>query len=224
MMRRDSAGFRMLRAMDSRYAAWGLPAVAPPGLDGVWAKLSRARHHHSELKDAIGAYLGPSPYRITRQVVGDYETLRPEITLDPPIEIAMIFGDFLHALNSALDHTAWAFALTTALAPNGHTEWPLYRRRRTFTEATRPGGRLEHIPPDVLAAMRDIQPYQKNDWAYIGRDLAAMRDLWNEDKHRALPVVSMVVASRGVGWSPEGSKESGVRFGISAEGDEPDIV
>ncbi|MDQ3690481.1 MAG: hypothetical protein M3406_10685 [Chloroflexota bacterium] len=53
-----------------------------------------------------------------------WERVTARMMFPPPLAIGVTFGDVLHCLDSALDHTAWAFARTVADSPHKRTEWP----------------------------------------------------------------------------------------------------
>lgn len=205
--------------MDSAHAARGLPTEAPYGLEGVWAKFRGATANMERLTAAVAGYLNMPPYRLQRVDEGEWERVTGRVIIPPPLAIGVTFGDVLHCLDSALDQTAWAFARTVSDPPHKRTEWPSYGSAGYFEERRKDA--LRDVPREVLAVLADLQPYASNDiGADIGQQLAVMRELSNEDKHRVVPVATLFVAPQAVAfhdsaapveWLTEGERLTGYR-------------
>ena len=88
------------------------PDYYPPALAGVWAKVRRARAHQAVLTKAAQEYVELPPYRITETYTDERKILRAVATIQPPEDLALVLGDLVQNLRSALDHLAWAFART----------------------------------------------------------------------------------------------------------------
>lgn len=206
--------------MDSAHAARGLPTEAPYGLEGVWAKVRGATANIERLTAAVDSYLTMPPYRLQRVDEGAWERVTARVIVPPPLTIGVLFGDVLHCLDSALDQTVWAFARTVADPPHKRTEWPSYGSAEYFEARRRDA--LRDVPPPVLAVLADLQLYASNDvGADIGQQLALMRELSNEDKHRVVPLTTLFVAPQAVAfhdsaapveWLTEGEQLTGYRI------------
>lgn len=167
------------------YAAAGMVTQHPRALDGVWAKMERAAGHYSALSAAIETYLAIPPYLRDETMAGDFVSVRAEATTQPPVELALIFGDMVQNLRSALDHMAWAFARTVKSEPSKRTQFPIFRNRPEDF-ACEP--QVHHIPEPVRAIMEQMQPYATEDAIGhdIGQQLLTLAELSNRDKHRVL--------------------------------------
>lgn len=169
-----------------------------------WLKVQRAEKHLTDIGDYIARATGPNPRRIRIEKRHDGTRWNyfacHDLVIDPIV--AVVIGEFLYDLRSALDHI---------VAANVNTPG---RRRKSqfpiFTEdifATLPNGQLieEHasrrdawkgwlkgVPDAVVAVIKDAQPYAKgveynsdpNDHA-----LAILDTYQLADKHRELAVI-----------------------------------
>ena len=77
--------------------------------DSWWLKVKRAQHHMVEIKRYARSYADSHPYEVVpvrRQPKGHPDTwfYSLQITHQPDPMIAVILGDFVHNLRSALDH------------------------------------------------------------------------------------------------------------------------
>lgn len=199
------------------YAAAGMVPNPPPALAGVWAKMQRAATHRDALKLAAVAYVAIPPYRVGSTTKEGLVTLRAEPTLEPPVELALILGDLVQCLRSALDHLAWAFARTVAPTPSGRTQFPIMDQRPDDF-ASEP--QVRDIPKEVRDILEEMQPYRPDDeiGGMIGRELASLRRLSNRDKHRVLLVAQRVVAIHYVAHNTPEGQGSGIKFRQDPEG------
>jgi hypothetical protein len=195
-----------------------MPPQPHPALSGVWAKIDRAVAHRAALQQGVQHYLDGSPYRVAGSVNAGVVTLRAEPTVAPPIELALILGDLVQCLRSALDHMAWAFAMTTRPDdPSPRTQFPIMANRPKDFDSE---AQVRDLPPSVRYIMEQLQPYQPEHYTggHIGRELASLRRLSNLDKHRVLLVAERVVAIQFVAHNtPEGT-ESGIHFRQDPDG------
>ncbi|MGH8542846.1 MAG: hypothetical protein ACREX3_04225 [Gammaproteobacteria bacterium] len=199
------------------YAAAGMPANPPPGLSGVWAKMARAATHRDALVAAAEAYIALPPFRVHRTITGDLVTLRAEPTIEPPVDLALILGDMVQCLRSALDHLTWAFARTLIPDPSPRTQFPIMDRRPTEFASI---PQMRDVPEPVREIMEQMQPYQPEHdiGGSIGRELASLRRLSNRDKHRVLLVAERVVAITYVAHNTPEGQESGIHYRQDPEG------
>lgn len=199
------------------YAAGGMPETAPRALAGTWAKVRRARHHYDALTAAIDSYLAIPPYRIDERLVGDERVLRASASTEPPLELALMLGDLVQNLRSALDHLAWAFAKTAKRNPMRRTQFPILDKPPKDFDRER---QVLDIPEPVRRIMEAMQPYQQDDpiGHLIGMELATLRELSNRDKHRVLLLAESVVLPSYVFTNTPAGEDSGVGFAIDSEG------
>lgn len=104
-------------------------------LDGVRQKLIRAREHLETFQSDVTSYAASDPYRIVRKFEDHIPeksgrpglTWRAKVDAPPSLLLAVIAGDCLHNLRSALDHLAWALVLENGGEPsdtNPKTQFP----------------------------------------------------------------------------------------------------
>ena len=80
-------------------------------MDDWWLKVQRAEKHMADIKQEAVRYASRNPYSFTRIRLPDSQNQikgRFRITEQPDPMIAVMFGDFLHNLRSALDYVVVA--------------------------------------------------------------------------------------------------------------------
>jgi hypothetical protein len=155
-------------------------------LEGVEAKIERARYHVQELDDTLQAFFGTRPYVIgtkrnpeTRQLI--YYLLSVS---EVPTTVDVIAGEVLQSLRSALDHLAYQLVLvgTGQPGPFSHVYFPIFDSAKEYGS-----GKLRQIKgmrQDAISAIDAIKPYKG------GNDtLWRLHRLNNVDKHRLLVTV-----------------------------------
>lgn len=168
-----------------------------PSLAPVRLKIGRAEEHLDTLDAEIGVYLANEPYAAVRE----YDPQHGErlagirVTQPPPAHLALVIGDYLHNLRSALDHLAWQLVIASGNTPTPRTEFPIYKDASVYQQRV---GRVV-IQPGVTAPIgadvESLQPYHRGDDA-LNHPLWVLHDLSNIDKHRTLHTAALWV-SRG---------------------------
>jgi hypothetical protein len=154
-------------------------------------KLQRAEEHLGQLVAEHTRFIEDrNPYRMLREADAepDYYIWRAKIVEPPPLEKwASIAGECVHALRSALDHTA--FELVRFRNPAAtYSEFPIFNDRFGANSWESHGKRkLAGVDRKVLAQAQWLQPYrrgQQNDplWRVHRLDII--------DKHRHLSIIS----------------------------------
>ncbi len=155
----------------------------PPSLKNTRLKLERAKEHLDVLDTKLTEFQDVNPFRVT-----DYEDSKNALyirQLEIPIidpKLAIIAGDAVYSLRSALDHVAWQLALTTKDRPNRSTCFPIVdedipEKMRRFQIATR------DIPIAAVNEIKLLQPYTRGS-NYKTDPLWMLDKLCNIDKHR----------------------------------------
>lgn len=162
--------------------------------NSVVRKLDRAEHHLNDLKARIGAQ--PQHRTIRTVLEADENGSRYVYRLDlpePPAGAAIIAGDFLFNVRSALDH------LAVGLVP------PRRRYKTSFPVITRDiwrsdsatDGELEDMKswwdrattdmnPRAIAVLKSLQPFHDRIPPDDDHALVALNAFQNADKHREL--------------------------------------
>ncbi len=186
-------------------------------LDGVRAKLSRAKEHLDVLDEEWEKFLRqePCPYRflIDEHPIGRYNKISVYMREPVPLRLSTILGDAFHNLRSALDLLAHELVRAGGSAPSRTTAFPIYDSEREFLSRVefrrrsddRPGP-LHGIEPgsEIWAFVKEMQPYQGGDCA---KQLSTLRQLSNADKHRTLLVTGAFPEPHDLAglihWKPE---------------------
>jgi hypothetical protein len=155
-------------------------------------KLGRAAMHHAALLSAISAErLTATPMPPT--------SLALSYNPDPAVDISLILGDFVHNLSASLDYLIGAMREG---GPTKTTAFPICRRMNGADgfAGKRVQNQLEGIPSEAKDLIQLMQPFDGTDTSVDAqwdecRALAALRALWNADKHRMI-----LVAISGIGF------------------------
>jgi hypothetical protein len=169
--------------------------TAGESLARIRAKIERAKHHIGDLQSQVRAFLDSKPYEVgakrdpeTSRVI--YYVARVE---QPRLDLAILTGEILYHLRSALDHLAFQLVNvgTSGHPPNpSGVYFPIAE-----TAAKYEAGKMEKVQgatPAAIRAIDETKPYKG------GNDLLwRLHHLNNVDKHRLLVTVGS--HSAGVG-------------------------
>jgi hypothetical protein len=158
-------------------------------------KIERAKQHISDLHMRLLAFAQTDFYTLV--VEKDSKTgeqaLELEITKPVPEELALVMGDALHNLKSALDWTVNEVVFRRLKFYDSHTRFPL-RETAQDLKGTIKGGLIKQASPAVTNYIVDVvKPYKGGNDA-----LWALHDLNILDKHRLLLPVMQATALVGV--------------------------
>jgi hypothetical protein len=158
-----------------------MPSLTEPNL-----KVGRAKKHLDTLEPLVKRFEESQPYKIFQEVnaeAGEYilHVLMPEI--QPP-DLALIAGDFVNCLRSALDQLTWQLALLTTKKPSSEIQFPIIEKDSPDAQA-RIARITFGIPDEAITVMKSLQPYKGGN-AYRSNPLWILNKLWNIDKHRAI--------------------------------------
>lgn len=152
-------------------------------------KIHRAQAHLDALDAELDKWLAdPKHYAIIEKTDFDkcLHIFRIEVGFTPEI-IPQLLGDYVCNLRSALDQLAWR------LATSGRRTFTRGEQRRIQFPITEPGDeanyrkRRDLFPPAVADVFDTLQPYLRGN-AYRDDPLWKLNELWNLDKHRAIPM------------------------------------
>jgi len=176
-----------------------------------WLKLDRAELHLRHLERAVTTYTNGHHYRAIRLAPVKKDPYRwrfaLEVTKEPNARTAVVLGDFLFNVRSALDHLAVQIAPTARESKAG---FPIYRdpifspdalgvleplhevKREKFASLT------TEMPVGAQAIIEHAQPYRRAELLNAGPDaihtLEALSRLHNADKHRTLSILATGVS------------------------------
>jgi hypothetical protein len=171
-----------------------------PSLHGPRAKLSWAQEKLYGLQTEIHtAHTAPNnPYRVLEEMDMDSgEGVLRAVAFEPlPFNRwSLLLGDIVHAMRSALDHTAYQLGCLRKNPP-GYTEFPvltdpaLWEERNSKGDLTQRSGlsKIRNLPRKAHTQIEALQPYKRGKLAHLD-PLAAIHELDIIDKHRRLNLV-----------------------------------
>lgn len=175
------------------------------GLDSASAKIDRATEHLKAINRSIaGITSGAGSYEIIKDTDGKEKV---NFLVDPPPIVAILAGEIVYHLRSALDHLVFDLV---KLNPSGITlpanwdtrcDFPLWLRipdeqiRRGHTNPPLPYNCFDKSLPGIsktaFAFIEGVQPYRRGSG--IHNVMRIMAQLSNIDRHRHLnPVLPRV--------------------------------
>lgn len=173
-----------------------MPSVAER-LRQVVLKVERAKSHVRDLEREISAFLDTNPYRVattrdpsTRQLiyyVSDVEAC--------PERLALIAGDAIQNLMSALDHLAYQLVCSDTDDAPPNPNWIYFPIQDTAEKyEAKKRGKIEGARQETINAIDALKPYQGgNDSLWV------LYRLNNIEKHRLLITVGSMYQSINLG-------------------------
>jgi hypothetical protein len=188
-------------------------------LNGVDAKITRAKHHLLDLEQRIAHVIGPDlqryAFRHDPQTGNHVITVYGVPLIDP--QWSCIVGDCVHNLRSALDHLAHQLVIIDGGQPGKQTYFPI-RDQPLYKGQRRLGAPLNPVIRDmnIRDAIEKVQPYNlpvplAHHHLWITNRLDII------DKHRLLLVMAVTPDPHGMWWDhPEGMTSPTVRVNRAA--------
>lgn len=182
-------------------------------LHGAVQKIIRAQDHLDLVKLKIEPFTeGKCEVAIEYQndPDGGSSTLK-FATDDPGADLAVIVGDCLFCLRSALDHIVWALVLANGKKPGICNQFPICSSCKNFAVEVQKG-RLRGVSDKALAVVEGLQPYNGSP-----NPLGMLNSLHNVDKHRSLKLASLSIDSIDLTWREAGEEEA-FSYHLSGDG------
>ncbi|MEA2252516.1 MAG: hypothetical protein QOG70_2758 [Solirubrobacteraceae bacterium] len=110
-----------------------------------------------------------------------------------PVDWAVILGEAIHDLRSALDQAIYWLTIDWSGQEVRGSSFPVYTRKTAFYEKRRKTGdwsssggmyKIRGVGPGPQAFVEALQPYPQQMRHPYCRALRTVHDLWNQDKHR----------------------------------------
>jgi len=157
-------------------------------LDNPFARLRRAREHCNALHEMAQAFTETDPYSFTIEREDDWDIVSVHIHHQPPIELGVLFGDFLHNLRAALDNLAWQLVLLNGNRPTRQTAFPVAQDQRAFdSHASR---QLAGMTAQHQKRIAELQPFAEQV-GNGGHALDLIHEMARIDRHRIVHPVLM---------------------------------
>lgn len=217
----------------------------PHPLDGVWAKLDRARNHFNDLHARVVSLMVPEKDATTagHQYDPDRQELIATLPKATPVDPAfsLIVGDCLHNTRSALDHLVFQLAVLNkaGIAAANKTSFPVCLKPDEFKGIVKRKV-APFISSAALTEIEKLQPYATGN-AGDSDIIWVLSQLDIIDKHRLLlvtvtkfrPVFFVVTVPTGEqfaheissgDWKPSIDGAEIMRFDLSAAIKQPGKV
>lgn len=193
---------RLFSARDPRELYRKRKSSSIPRVDrfrGVQLKIDRARLHADALIDSVSEWTRRSQPSAKAEYLPDrlgYKLILQSFVEAPPLEQwALMTGDCVHNLRSALDNLAFALALLKRDPPARPADiyFPVFDDAERFkVKADRT---LNQLPDEAVQLLTAFQPFHRG--AHVKRDaLLLLHHLDIHDKHR-LPQVVLFAINQG---------------------------
>lgn len=159
-------------------------------------KLERAEEHLTDVEGMIADYVGRDPYEVGERMENDEgRSIRfLRFTEQPDNMLAVVIGDVIHNVRSALNHLA--VACVPREKRRRRLQFPIFdedpatiedlKRRKTALNAWK--SQTEGMIPEARAALQTLQPYNSVFDNKTLHGLTIVEELSNTDKHRELVV------------------------------------
>ena len=200
-----------------------------PVLDSWWLKFERAQEHRAEAERMISDLLmrADATLRVEASYVDSRWIYTVHRDLDVDGRLAVVIGDFLFGLRSALDHI-----LTRNLkAPSSKAHFPIFHEDFLASKATEPKRFANYrkmwkdleaqLPRPVFKVIELAQPFivcQISGSDPAEAALSILNELQNRDKHASLGVVDHYIAdAAGFVVQPNGERARISYPGLTAE-------
>jgi hypothetical protein len=171
------------------FTAHGLSVSAPmKPFDGARLKIRRAKHHVEDARKEIQQFLSRRPYRLIVETDSDPRFQRVVLRHGEciPYDIALIIGDAVHNLRSALDHMACELVRSNG-QPDDYVTFPVQgtKTKNKFN------GTIKNFKArkDVIDLIRALEPYPDG----AGSAIVGLHDIDIVDKHRLLVPTGRVI-------------------------------
>jgi hypothetical protein len=168
----------------------------PHALDDCRAKIAHAGVRVEELTRAVNAFLDRDPYELVHRDdarTGE-RTISVSVREDPPsAALAMIVGEIVYNLRSALDYVARQLVLANGQSPTTRTEFPIFGNQQQYAaDAPR---KTRGMSPQAIAVIDGLQPFA---WPtpLQRHPLWILHELHNADEHHELSVVGSALQSQ----------------------------
>jgi hypothetical protein len=165
-------------------------------LSGAREKVSRALEQFNSLEAEVGPWIAGQPHQFrvdfkaeTQRWTNSVENFGEE----PPLRFAVIIGEIVHDLRSALDHLIWQLvaANPNGKGPSSRNQFPIYtdkapvKRKHWATRKDRWNAMVCDVAPAERGTIKALQPYRRAH-RVLYCSLAVLRDLSDTDKHNLL--------------------------------------
>lgn len=181
------------------------------------AKLDRAQEHVEALRESVAGYAASEPVQLLPEPTDDPNVTAYRLKYRSPVpdRVALICGDLLHNLRSALDSLVFAMAINAVARPLTVDEekasyFPISKDATDFDRKVRKSAALRLLQEPALTALRVHQPWYLTERGVEGltaEDLAIVRardvSTWWVTRLHALNVIDKHRRLAVAAWWPD---------------------
>jgi hypothetical protein len=159
-------------------------------MESVDAKMARAHEHFADLGRATREFHDSTKRNFVLKYDHDREAHWIVYWVDdpfPPMRLSTLVGDCVFNMRSALDNLVCG--LVRAQKPDAKcagTRFPIQLERAGYENEVEQLEVLKGVPPDAIAIIRDLQPFNRPEDTRRLDPLFILNQLSNRDKHRAV--------------------------------------
>lgn len=160
-------------------------------IDGACSKIERAVTHVQDLREKITAFLDTRPLELFTATGPDQHEacIKVRATREVPIDIAILSGEIIYALRSALDQLTCALASQNGHSDVSSTYFPIAGTKDDY-DSKKTKQKVSKLHPEAVSVINSFKPYRGgNDLLWI------LNKLGNIDKHQML--IPMAAANLG---------------------------
>ncbi|GAB4352446.1 MAG: hypothetical protein Kow00114_01150 [Kiloniellaceae bacterium] len=178
----------------------------PDPFEGPKLKIERAEAHIRDLQAAVAAFHQTDPYALVREEKGGKYHYRIRILQPVPTSFALLIGDAIQNLRTALDYAACCLAIQKNPAANvNDVSFPIGADLAKFKSSAK--DKIRKLTPEARAFIEALKPYQGGNDAFWRLHRLAVRD-----RHRLLLTTWGRFRSVGVVMlSPHPTKEEKIK-------------
>lgn len=160
-------------------------------LYGPHIRLVRAEEHLDKIDELFAGFRAANPYKVVGKLFQNSQFYEYSLFGEPPpLDFAVLGGEAIYNLRSALDQLVWQLCLLTTQKPENRAEFLIYRSPKEF-RANR--WKLKALPLGASDVVEGLQPYVRSPRPEDDL-LWKLHTLCIADKHRAfnriVPTVS----------------------------------
>ncbi len=161
-----------------------------PSLDHIYTRLGWSDQHLNRMAEVAGQFMADEDaHEIIEQRNANSVSGILRIRREPPVELGLILGDWLHNLHAALDNLITQLVYLNRRTP-GKTSFPIFDKPRSFdSEGMR---RLKNVRADHVTMIQKLQPYPGRD-DKRARALGIVGTFSNDDKHATVQPALTVI-------------------------------
>lgn len=194
-------------------------------LDSVRSKIRWAEKHRQAINAEVSGYFEKNAGLVVAELHPQLYGGGVSNVYGPPHpdSIALLIGDCLQNLRSALDYLVWELCLSAKREPGKHNAFPVCKSPESFKKRVKEDRLLDGVPEEAAAEIERLQPYQSGDLREYTR-LWVLNELTNINKHRRILFTALnadtpsaaMVSSGYTGFGTELSRNMDMNEGLVA--------